>query len=137
MYFLRDLAKVWYLGMALLPLAFSFVIFALVYRFVPNDRISWRDVWPGALLAAFLFEVAKNAFAWYLANFANYSLVCGSLGAVIAFLFWSYLSALILLLGAELASEYSRLLGLHREPRRLTRVQADKQPLNRPSSAQS
>lgn len=104
----------WEIAVTLFPLVFSFIIFALVYRFVPNAKVTWGDVWPGALLAAVLFEAGKNIFAWYLANFANYSLVYGSLGAVIAFLFWSYLSALILLLGAELAAEYSRLLSSHR-----------------------
>lgn len=100
-------------AMALVPAAFSFSIFLVVYRFVPNTRITWGDVWPGALLAAALFEAAKNLFAWYLASFANYSLVYGSLGAIVAFLFWAYVSALILLLGAEFTAEYARLLRSH------------------------
>jgi len=54
--------------------------------------------------------VTKIAFSIYLENFSNYDLVFGSLGAVAAFLFWVYLSANILLLGAEVASEYPRVL---------------------------
>ena len=61
----------------------------------------------GALVAAFAFEIAKNAFLWYSQNFANYNLVYGSLGAVIALLFWAYISAIILLFGAEMSVVYS------------------------------
>ena len=68
-------------------------MFALIYRMVPNDTVTWGDVWPGALPPTFLYEVAKNAFAWYLVNFAQYSVVYGSRGAVIIFLVWAYVSA--------------------------------------------
>lgn len=104
----------WGVATSLLPLTFSFGIFASLYRFVPYVKVAWRDIWLGASLAAVLFETAKNVFAWYLINFANYSMIYGSLGAVIGFLFWAYISALTLLLGAELAAEYSRRLGSHR-----------------------
>jgi membrane protein len=66
-------------------------------------------VWPGALLAAVLFEIAKAGFATYLAHFARYQVVYGSLGGVIALLFWVYISANILLYGAEVAAEYGHL----------------------------
>jgi membrane protein len=59
----------------------------------------------GALLAAMLFEVVKVGFTIYLENFSSYDVVFGSLGAVVAFLFWVFLSANILLLGAEIVSE--------------------------------
>ena len=106
---------IWQVAGNLVPLVWSFIIFALVYRFVPHAKITWSDVWLGALVAAILFEVAKNAFVWYLANFAHYSMVYGALGVVIAFMFWAYLSASILLFGAELASEYSRIRGSQRQ----------------------
>ena len=92
-----------------MPLLLDFVVFAAIYRFVPNTPAVWSDVWPGAVLAAVLFEGGKHLFLWYMTNFADYSLVYGSLASVIAFLFWSYISAIILLLGAEVAAEYSRL----------------------------
>ena len=94
---------------AFTPLVVDFLAFSAIYRLVPNTVVSWRDVWPGALLAAVLFELGKNVFLWYLTERANYTLIYGSLASVIAFLFWAYLSALILLIGAELAAEYSRL----------------------------
>jgi membrane protein len=91
-----------------IPLVVSVAIFALIYRFVPRATLEWRDVWPGGLAAGLAWEAAKQLFTWYLGNFARYSLVYGSVGAIIAFLFWSYLSAVILLLGAEFTAEYSR-----------------------------
>lgn len=94
---------------ALTSFALSLGVFALLYRFVPKANVSWGDVRLGALLAAILFEVGKYAFSWYLTSFARYSLIYGSLGTTIVFLMWSYLSALILLLGAELTAEYARL----------------------------
>ena len=104
----------WRLTAGLLPLVFSLILFAMVYRYVPNTKLTWGDVWPGAALAAVLFEAAKNLFAWYLASFANYSLVYGTLATVIVFLLWTYISALVLLAGAELAAAYTRLFGSQR-----------------------
>lgn len=92
---------------ALLPALVSVAILALLYRTMPRARVTWQEVWPGALAAGVIWEVAKQIFTWYLANFARYNLTYGSLGAVIAFLLWSYVSAMILLLGAEFTSQYS------------------------------
>lgn len=92
----------------LVPAVFSFLLFLLVYRLVPLAGLGFRDVWPGALLAAVLFEAMKNAFAFYIANFGNYDLAYGALGGVLMFLLWTYITASILLFGAELASEYPR-----------------------------
>ena len=101
---------VWDVAIFLVPLALSFLAFTVMYWIIPAAKVRVRDVWLGALVAAFLFEVAKTGFSIYLENFSNYDLVYGSLGAVAAFLFWVYLTANILLLGAEVASEYPRVL---------------------------
>ncbi len=93
-----------------LPAVFSFTVFLLMYRYVPNVTTSVRDVWPGALLATVLFEALKNAFAIYIANFSNYAGAYGALGGILLFLLWTYLTSNILLIGAELASEYPRVL---------------------------
>lgn len=95
----------WQIAAFLLPVVISFVAFFLVYWLVPAQRPRPRYVVPGAILAAVLFEVVKIGFNIYLENFSNYDVVFGSLGAVVAFLFWVYLSANIMLFGAELASE--------------------------------
>ncbi|MFC1871841.1 YihY/virulence factor BrkB family protein [Chloroflexota bacterium] len=92
-------------------LAFFLVltIFLLIYKYIPNTTIRWRDVWPGALLVAVLFEIARSSFVLYLDNFANYGLVYGSIASVIVLLVWIYFSAFILILGAEFSSEYIRM----------------------------
>ncbi len=86
--------------------ALSFVAFALLYWLVPATHVRLRHVWPGALLAAVVFEAVKLAFGIYLEHFNSYDLVFGSLGAVIAFLFLVFLGANTFLLGAEMSATY-------------------------------
>ncbi len=95
----------WWAASILLPMLVSCAAFFLVYWLVPTRHIQARHLLPGAVLAAVLFEAVKIGFNVYLENFSNYDIVFGSLGAVVAFLFWVYLSASILLLGAEVAAE--------------------------------
>ena len=92
-----------------LPFVFSLGIFLLVYRFVPNTKTHWRYVWPGAILAAVLFEAGKSLFVFYVDNFANYQRIYGSLGSVVVLLGWTYVSSFILIIGAEFSSEYGRM----------------------------
>ena len=91
------------------PAVFSFVVFLLLYRYVPNVRHSIGDVWPGAMMATLLFELAKHGFAFYASHFNRYQAAYGALGAVMLFMLWTYLSAMIMLIGAELASEYEHM----------------------------
>jgi len=106
----------WDLGGLALPAATTFCTFLLLYRALPHRATRLLHIWPGALLAALLFEVAKTGFAVYLAHFDAYQLVYGSLGGVIALLFWVYISANILLFGAEVSAEIGYVM--RGEPRR-------------------
>lgn len=102
---------VWGLVSALPPFALTMALFAFLYRFVPHRvTLSWRDVWPGALFAALLWEGAKQLFAFYLAAFArqNMNLLYGSVGAVLALLTWLYVTGYIVLLGAEFCAVLAR-----------------------------
>ena len=92
------------------PLLISFVTFMVLFKFVPSVKTRFRSIWPGALLAAVLFEGVKNGFAFYLRSFGNYDAIYGSLGTVVAFLFFVYVSANIMLLGAEMAAEWPRVI---------------------------
>lgn len=108
---------VWWIAIYGLPLLLSFIAFIVLYWLVPAAKVRLGDVWLGALVAAALFEAGKIGFSFYLENFANYGLVYGSLGTVVAFLFWTYISAMILLFGAEVTSEYPRVRsGQYQEP---------------------
>jgi len=98
-----------HLALRIVPWVMTLLIFLLIYRFLPNCKTYWRFIWPGAVVASVLFEVAKSLFVWYLNNIAIYDRVYGSLTSVMALLFWIYISALILILGAEISSEYGRM----------------------------
>lgn len=111
-----NLRWVWDTGAILIPAVMTFLMFLLLYRVLPHQRTRLLHIWPGALLAAVGFEVAKALFATYVANFSNYDVVYGSLGGVIALLFWVYVSANILLFGAEVSAEVSHVM--RGEPRR-------------------
>ena len=99
---------IWLPAFRLVPLATSALLFELAYVLLPNLRVRWTHALPGALLAAVLFEAGKLGFAWYVANLASFSLVYGSLSTVIVLMVWIYISAMILLIGAEFSSEFSR-----------------------------
>jgi membrane protein len=107
---LLDGDLLWHSVTMIVPGLFTFVAFLLLYRFVPNIRVRFRDIWLGALVGAIAFEVVKNVFAWYVSSFASYSVVYGTLGKLVAFMMWIYISAAILLFGAELAAEYPRVM---------------------------
>lgn len=93
-----------------LPFSLTMLIFLLLFRFVPARAVHWDAIWPAALFGAFGFELAKRGFSWYLANFANYQVVYGSIAAVIVLLFWAYLLASIFLLSAEMCAQLNEWL---------------------------
>jgi membrane protein len=92
----------------LIPFTLSLIAFAVILVVVPYPRPRLRDVWPGVVLVAVGFELAQRGFALYLENFSNYSAIYGSLGAVIAFLVFIYIAAMVFLLGAEMATLWPR-----------------------------
>ena len=87
-----------------------FVVLAL-YKYVPHRTISWKDIWVSAILTAVLLESARHIFSLYVTHFAEFNLVYGSLGAIMAILAWIYVSANIVLFGAYMASAYCRVMG--------------------------
>jgi membrane protein len=97
--------------------AFILVV-GLIYYFIPNTRVRLRDVWFGAILAGVLWRLAFSGFAWYVRDLSRFT-VHGSLAAVIVFLLWIYLSAVILLFGVEVTAAWAR-LRLESRQRRLT-----------------
>ena len=85
------------------------LLLAIIYRYGPNrPNAPWRWITPGSAIAAAAWLGATAGFGLYVSNFGNYNATYGSLGAVIVFLTWLYLSAYIVLLGAELNSEIER-----------------------------
>jgi membrane protein len=85
------------------------LMFAILYWASPNAKTGgFRWVSPGGIFAVVLWLIASGAFAIYLANFANYSKTYGTLGGVIAFLVWLWISNIAILFGAELDAELER-----------------------------
>ena len=86
---------------------FIFVV-GLVFYFVPNAKVRFRDVWVGAVLTGLLWRGALAGFSIYVRDLSRFS-VHGSIAAVVVFLLWVYISAMILLYGVEVTAAYARL----------------------------
>jgi membrane protein len=87
--------------------ALFIVVIGLVFYFVPNAKVRFRDVWVGAVLTGLLWRAALAGFSFYVRDLSRFS-VHGSIAAVVVFLFWVYISAVILLYGAEMTAAYAR-----------------------------
>jgi membrane protein len=81
----------------------------LLFYFIPNTEIRFRWVWPGAIVTGLAWRGALAAFSWYARDLAAWNAVHGSIAAVVVFLFWVYVSAVILLYGVEMTAAYARL----------------------------
>jgi membrane protein len=79
----------------------SIAVIALIYHNAVPRTQPWHSVLPGATMATVLWFVATALFGWYLQNYADYSLIYGSLGAAIVLLVWMYMISLVILVGAE------------------------------------
>ena len=95
----------WQFVFALASILVTIILFALVYRFMPNAQVSVRDTLPGAVLGGLLWELSKYIFASSL-HYFHYDQIYGSVGAVVAVLTWGYVSSLILLFGAQLTAVF-------------------------------
>lgn len=98
---------IWDLATNLVSPIMSFLIFALIYYFIPNTTIRFQDVWPTAVGVAIAFWLENAVFVWWVQTFPIHNAVYGPVGAILALLTWVYLSATILLFGALLCSRYS------------------------------
>jgi membrane protein len=98
----------WLLSLARWPILLACVVLGLsvLYRYGPSrDKAEWKWVTPGGLVAAVLWLVVSMLFSWYVANFGSYNETYGSLGAVIGFMTWIWISGIVVLVGAEINAE--------------------------------
>jgi membrane protein len=98
----------WILSLARWPILLAAVVLglAVLYRYGPSrDRADWKWVTPGGIAAAVLWLVVSMLFSWYVSNFGSYNETYGSLGAVIGFMTWIWLSTVVVLCGAEVNAE--------------------------------
>ena len=90
--------------------AISALLFALIYKLMPRARIAWRDVWVGAAVTAFLFEIGKILIGLYLGK-TSVASGFGAAGSLVVLLVWVYFAAQIFLLGAEFTWVYAHEFG--------------------------
>jgi membrane protein len=85
------------------------VVVGFIYYFVPNAKVRFRDVWIGAVVTGLLWKGALEGFSWYVRDMSRFTRVNGSIAAVVVFLVWVYIQAVILLYGVEFTAAYARL----------------------------
>ena len=111
----------------LLPAVVSFVMFLLLYHFVPSARTAWPEAFAGAAFATVLFEIAKNSIAYIIeaAPYSKDTAIYAGFGTALGFLFWMFVNASILLLG----SEFARALAKPRAETPMPTIEASEDPL--------
>jgi membrane protein len=104
----------WRVMSRLVPWVLIYLVFLLLYWWIPNTSVKWSEANWGAMVAASAWEINRAGFIWYLnSGLAKYQLIYGSLGALVALILWIYLSSLIVLFGAHL----SAVLAHHTRPK--------------------
>ena len=99
------LTAIWEAGNVLVSLGVITVLFALVYKVLPDVLLTWRDVWIGALVTAGFFSIGKQLIGLYLGT-SSVASAYGAAGSVVVLLIWVYYSAQVVLLGAEFTRFY-------------------------------
>lgn len=85
------------------------MVVGLIFYFVPNAKVRFRDVWVGAVVTGLLWRGALAGFSWYVKDLTRFSELHGSIAAVVVFLVWIYISAVLLLYGVEITAANARL----------------------------
>ena len=99
----------WTVVSDVVPWLLILLLFLGLYRWVPNAEVPWSAAFWAGLVVAVAWEIAANVFAWYVSSgLARYRVVYGSLGTVVALMFWIYLSSWIILFGAHLSAAIAR-----------------------------
>jgi membrane protein len=109
-------AAVWQAMNFVVALGLITVLFAMIFKVIPDAKIAWRDVWVGAFVTALLFNLGKFALGLYLGH-ASLGSPYGAAGSIIVLVVWVYYAAQILLLGAEFTQVYAHRRGDKIEPR--------------------
>ena len=102
---LLETTFVWNLLRFLLPALFTFLMFTAAYRWIPNTNVRWKASIIGAIWTTVAWEAAKYLFSIFLSSgIVRYEILYGSVGTLLALMFWIYISCMIILLGAHLTA---------------------------------
>jgi membrane protein len=106
---------VWWRANQIIPLILFILLFAMIFKILPDVSLRWRDVWFGATVTAILFLIGRYLIGLYI-GMRGVASVYGAAGSLVALLTWLYYSALIFFFGAELTRAYARARGSRIEP---------------------
>lgn len=123
----QPVSLVWELVDLVVSLAVITVLLALIYRYLPDVRLGWRDVWFGALVTAVLFIIGKELIGLYLGR-STVASSYGAAGSVMVLLLWVYYSSQIMLFGAELTRVRAKHKGREPKPLDIARRDPDARP---------
>ena len=94
-------SRLWEVLRYIVPIGMMFLVFSLLYKYIPNCRLTFKESLPGALFSTFGWVLTSLVFSIYINQFSGFSKIYGSIGAVIILQIWLYISSVILLLGGE------------------------------------
>lgn len=109
-YLLGDFIFLWQILNFLISFGVVTLLFAMIYKVLPDAEIAWNDVWIGAVITSLLFAIGKSLIGIYLGN-AGVGSTYGAAGSFVVILMWIYYSAQILLFGAEFTQVYANRYG--------------------------
>jgi len=122
-YLLPGANFLWHLADLLVSFGVITFLFALLFRFVPDERVTWRDVWIGAVATALLFDFGKFLIGFYIGKSSMGSMF-GAAGSIVVILAWVYYSSQLVFLGAEFTHVYAK----HHRSTRVARAAGEHRP---------
>jgi membrane protein len=99
-----------------LTIAMATLLFAAMFKILPDAKLDWKDTWVAAVITAMLFVVGKTLIGWYLQHSQVGQGWASAAASMVAMLVWVYYSSLIVLFGAELGESWARIYGDSVEP---------------------
>lgn len=123
-------AVLWQAVNVIVSLGVITLLFAMVYKVLPDVELAWSDVWVGGLVTAGLFTIGKSLIGLYIGT-SRFSSTYGAAGSVIVLLVWVYYSSQVILLGAEFTREYVAQFGKRPRPSEFAKKAGKEDPGNR------
>jgi membrane protein len=109
-YLLPGTDFLWHIADLVVSFGVVTLLFALLFRYVPDERVTWRDVWIGAAATALLFDIGKFLIGFYIGE-SSVGSMFGAAGSVVVILAWVYYSSQLVFLGAEFTHVYAKHYG--------------------------
>ena len=103
-----DMTRLHHFLLDYLPMTTLFGLLLLLFKYIPSVKVLWRESVVGAFFSFVALQITRGGFVWYLSfGTDSYSLIYGSLGAVVAFMLWTYLSSCIILIGGHVSAGFA------------------------------